>query len=205
MIHEALKRASQARHDLIERNMAPLLGALSFDDYIALLRRMLGFYGPLEARILALTGWQDIPLDLGRRAKAHLLERDLRYLGENEVGLALLPACEDLPEVSDIPQAFGCLYVLEGATLGGRVIAAHLGKHLGLDAEGGCAFFSSYGNDVGAKWKEFLGALESHCRDDDAGEVITRSIETLTALDRWLFDGEYGPWLTRNSLAVTPT
>ena len=39
-----------------------------------------------------------------------------------------------LPPLETQADAFGCLYVLEGATLGGRVISRHIERALGLDA-----------------------------------------------------------------------
>jgi heme oxygenase len=205
MIRAALKRATQAHHDALEHRMAPLLGPISFDDYGSLLKRLLGFYGPLEERILALSVCQAIPLDVGRRAKAHLLARDLRFLGSGEAELTALSVCEDLPDVSGISRAFGCLYVLEGATLGGQVIAEHLRQHLGLNEEGGCDFFASYGNEVGMMWRAFLSALDSYCRDGADGAILVGSVETFAAMDRWLFGGEHAPWPMRDSLITTPT
>ena len=54
----------------------------------------------------------------------------------------------------------GCLYVLEGATLGGVVIRRHPEQKLRLGPDNGAAFFHAYGPDTGRRWREFCGALE---------------------------------------------
>ncbi len=61
--------------------------------------------------------------------------------------------------------AIGGLYCLEGATLGGRVIARHLRRHLGdpLPAE---AFLDFHGDSASAAWKRFGRALDELAATD---------------------------------------
>jgi heme oxygenase len=51
-----------------------------------------------------------------------------------------LPQYHDLPDIEDWPRMLGCLYVLEGATLGGQIISRHLQRTLHIDAINGAAF-----------------------------------------------------------------
>ena len=196
----SLRQGTRIHHDSLERKMAPLLGTVSIQTYTALLQKLFGFYKPLEERIAALPGWHNLPVDLGRRQKAPLLARDLLWLKVTQPQLSQLPQCERLPEVKSITQALGCLYVLEGATLGGQIIGRHLKKNLALDEDRGCAFFCSYGDEVGLMWKCFRETLSSHCSKHGKTEeeqLVISARETFVSLDYWLFGGGRAEWLTK--------
>ena len=187
-----LKQGTRIYHDALERKMAPLLGTISIHTYIVLLQKLFGFYKPLEERIAMLPGWHNLPVDLGRRQKAPLLARDLIWLKVTQPQLSRLPQCKRLPQVNSITEALGCLYVLEGATLGGQIIGRHLKKNLALDEDRGCAFFRSYGDDVGLMWKSFRETLSSHCSKRgiiEEEQLVTSACETFVSLDSWLFEG----------------
>ncbi len=56
------------------------------------------------------------------------------------------------PSLGGVAAGLGALYVVEGATLGGRVIARHLARSLALGPADGAAFFAGYGDRTGAMW-----------------------------------------------------
>ena len=187
-----LKQETRIYHDALEGKMAPLLGILSIHSYTALLQKLFGFYKPLEERIAQLPGWHDLPVDLDRRQKAPLLARDLLWLNVTQPQLSRLPRCERLPEVESTTEALGCMYVLEGATLGGQIIGRHLKKNLALDGDRGCSFFCSYGDEVGLMWKSFRETLSSHCSKHgiyEEEQLVKSACETFVSLDYWLFEG----------------
>ena len=95
-----------------------------------------------------------------------------------------LPVCGDLPDCNSIAQAFGCLYVLEGATLGGQVLCRHFNQTLGLDARNGSAFFSGYGEATGAMWALFGERLTAANVDETA--AISAACQTFQTLEQWL-------------------
>ena len=197
----ALKQGTRIYHDALEGKMAPLLGNLSVHTYRALLQKLFGFYKPLEERIATLPALHNLPVDLGRRQKAPLLARDLLWLQVTQPQLSQLPRCERLPQVKSITEALGCLYALEGATLGGQIIGRHLKKSLALDEDRGCAFFCSYGDEVGLMWKSFRKTLSSHCSKHGSTEeeqLVESACETFVSLDYWLFEGGRAEWLTEN-------
>ena len=196
-----LKQGTRIYHDALERKMAPLLSTLSIHTYTALVQKLFGFYKPLEERIAALPGWHNLPIDLCRRQKAPLLARDLLWLKVTQPQLSQLPQCEHLPEVKSITEALGCLYVLEGATLGGQIIGRHLKKNLALDEDRGCAFFCSYGDEVGLMWNSFREMLSSHCSKHGRTEeeqLVKSACETFVSLDYWLFEEGLAECLTKN-------
>ncbi len=94
-----------------------------------------------------------------------------------------LPVCGDLPVCNSIAQAFGCLYVLEGATLGGRVLCRHFNQTLGLDVHNGSAFFAGYGEATGAMWALFGERLTAANVDETA--AIQSACQTFQTLEQW--------------------
>ena len=104
-------------------------------------------------------------IDFAQRQRAHLLRADLQALGMKDSTVASLPRCQELPKIDDCFDGLGCLYVLEGSTLGGKLIARELERRFGLDQQSGAAFFNSYGADVGSMWMEFCLAVRTYVGD----------------------------------------
>ena len=154
--------------------------------YRRLLEIFLGFYRPLERRLAGLRGWDVYRLDLSARRKTPWLEADLLALEPVAPGKNVPPDCMDLPRTDSLNRGFGCLYVLEGTTLGGRQITAMLqGSAVPAGAR---RFFASYGAETGTRWREFIRALEDHARTtDDAGraEIVWGAQETFACLQGW--------------------
>jgi heme oxygenase len=128
----------------------------SLDGY----RRYLWRIAPLQAALegaLETAGAGALLPDWPRRRKASLILADLRALG----GLPA-PPLRPFPGLAGwrAGDALGALYVLEGATLGGAVLARRLGD-LGLCRERGGRFLDPYGEERGRMWRLFLEALEN--------------------------------------------
>jgi heme oxygenase len=191
MILKRLKLATSACHTALESQL-PLMNAdLSRDDYRRFVSRFLGFYAPLESQLLAAPCWQVLAFDYHARQKTPRLKQDLLSLGCSADVLAITPHCTDMPVLTTPEQILGCLYVIEGATLGGRVITRHLQNQFGFTPESGGAFFDGYGAETGSHWKAFCSMLSrnaDHVGDEGRHEAIVaganRTFETLT---NWLF------------------
>ncbi|WP_084760186.1 biliverdin-producing heme oxygenase [Zavarzinella formosa] len=162
MLLTKLRSGTSHLHERVERavGLAGRLGSL--DTYGDLLARYYGFYHPLEDRLTALVGDAAGDIDLGPRLKTSLLVADLLSLGRTDEAIASLPLCGSLPSPTGLDETFGCLYVLEGATLGGQIVRKEVMRLHGLTPDSGCAFFSSYGENVGPMWRGFCAALEAH-------------------------------------------
>ena len=120
------------------------------------------------------------------RLKTPWLVADLRALGLTPAQIDALPDCPDLPRV-DIPaRAWGCQYVLEGATLGGRHISAMMAQSaVPVEAR---RFFVGYGERTGERWQDFIAALEHYAVGVDIaeeGDIIQGASETFACLHRW--------------------
>ena len=180
-----LRRATAEQHRALEANAGIREQLASKASYEKLLARFFGIYSVLEAQIEAVS---DLPLvlpDLAVRRKALALQADLASLG---VAPADCENCPEVPKIETIAAALGCLYVLEGSTLGGQMMAREVGKRLGLGPENGCEFFSSYGPRVGEMWKSFTRSLEeySSANPDGRKETIVTAISTFECFSRWL-------------------
>lgn len=183
-----LRHETRAQHEALEAALDLAGEGLTRDVYRQRLEQFYGYYRPVEARLLALGGWPERGIDLEARGKVPLLEADLQALGVVE--LEALPLCATLPDLAGVPQAFGCLYVLEGATLGGQVITRHLRRTLGVEPDSGGRFFHSYGEQVPAMWKAFLAALVAAVATPDAEDLTVRSaLETFETFHRWITRG----------------
>jgi heme oxygenase (biliverdin-IX-beta and delta-forming) len=179
-----LKQATWPHHERLEKKLELLNPGFSRPDYIRLLQAFWGYYRPMEIRLEAipeLVGW--LP-DFFQRTKLPLLETDLRILGIDGDTLTRLPVCRELPDCNNFASALGCLYVLEGSTLGGQVISRHLKRSLNLDAQNGASFFTGYGDATGAMWGEFRERLTNAKTDETA--MVHAACETFITLEKWL-------------------
>ncbi len=186
MIHRLLKERTRDLHTTLEARLHVLLSAeLSVGQYAAIQKNFYGFYKPLEDRLAAFVGRQDPELQLEKRLKLPLLLDDLASLAVSAEALAKLPVCDRLPPVGTASQVLGCLYVLEGSTLGGSIITRHLKIVLPRN-EGGFSFFNSYGENVGQMWATFLAVLARHCEEHgDQEAIVDSACQTFACLERW--------------------
>jgi heme oxygenase len=188
---KCLKAATSTRHAALERQV-PLLDAnLSHATYRHFVQRSFGFYEPLETQLLALPWWDEVGVDYALRHKTPRLRHDLQVLGDNEASIAALPRCERLPALTNQAQLWGCLYVIEGATLGGQIIIKHLNARLGLTADSGASFFDGYGAHTGSRWKAFCAAVPD-VGDDALGgrkHMLDSANLTFDLFTEWLFPG----------------
>jgi heme oxygenase len=154
-------------------------------SYRAHLEATWGFYAALEAQLSHESFGGGLP-DYERRRKLPLLAADLQALGATEAQILALERCPALPACNDPASAFGCLYVIEGATLGGQTLAPLVQQRLGM-AAGGVRFLSSYGADVMPMWRTFLMSLEAFCALPEQQAGTTRAaVETFAILEHWL-------------------
>jgi heme oxygenase len=181
----ALKQTTWPLHQRLEKRMDLFDPGFSRADYIRLLEAFWGYYRPIEPRLA-----DNIELcarlpDIRRRAKLPWLEKDLSALGIASGLREQLPVCDDLPPCDSLAEALGCLYVLEGSSLGGQVIGRHFQRTLALDADHGLAFFTGHGEGARAMWQTFGECLAAAGADETT--LIHAAGETFLSLERWLF------------------
>lgn len=184
-IHARLRSATQAVHLELERHLAIVRPEVSLVRYTRIIALFYGFYRPIEAglnRLNTLAPARTFPL----RARTELLERDLLSLGLAVQAISDLPTCTDLPNLREPEHFAGCLYVLEGASLGGQVIIRSLRETLGLTDRGGTAFFAGDGASTAARWKCVLEWLEHVSRSGlQVEQIVASAHETFSSLINW--------------------
>lgn len=152
---------------------------LSTPDRDRAIAMLVGFHGlvpVLEPALAAELG----PDWTAGRDKSAILKADLIELGLDP---ATLPICADAAQlVSNRAGALGVLYVLEGSTLGGNLIAKALRKVPAWPA-GRPTYFHPYGENTGAMWRRFVLMLDAEPVDRDA--VIAGANRTFAEIGRW--------------------
>lgn len=184
-----LRQETSAAHRRLEDAIGIERCVADSSRYFGLLGSFLGFYRPLEARLEALNGWSAAGLDLRSRRKSPWIVSDLTAAGLAAREVAAIPDSPLLPPTDTLARGFGCLYVLEGATLGGRQITA-LMKDSPVSVEARC-FFGSYGAATGERWREFIAALEAFASSKPQPEytaVVDSATQTFALMHRWLAD-----------------
>jgi heme oxygenase len=181
LILDQLKQSTHLHHERASQNIHILHAHLSIEEYRTILQKLWGFYYPLEA-LIANRGEEPL-LDFERRKKIPLLEYDLHVLGDPSVR----PICSELPELLNFSQVLGCLYVLEGATLGGQIIARHISKKLGLDQTNGCSYFWSYGAETSDMWHIFCHTLATYATNSTIeNQILQAAHSTFAKFNAWL-------------------
>ena len=180
-----LRTETREVHERLERELDLLSSDLTRESYRTILRRFLSFYLAFEPEVWPrLPGaWSALFAD---RRKLPALRDDLAVLdGE----AAEITACSHRVHYPNLSQILGALYVVEGSTLGGQLIARHVARQLGLRADWGLRFFSSYGPEVGPRWKQFTELLIAESSPGQADEIVEGATQTFKAIGECLGHG----------------
>ena len=167
-------------HELAETHVRILDANATVNDYRLYLRAMYGFHAPIEEMFVGDSDLAEHGFGAPLRRKAPLLLGDLRALGDHVPPIW----CTVLPDSSSLARRLGIAYVLEGSTLGGRFILAHMPAQL---AGVPTAFLQGYGPSTGASWKAYAAIAErllaTRVLLDDA---IAGARDTFECLIEWL-------------------
>jgi heme oxygenase len=190
MLSEELKQKTEKIHTAAEKIMIGWLKKIrSGEDYVEFLNWLYGYYSPLEERIKLQLGGGLLP-DLDKRLRADHLLNDME-----ETGLPL-PApqhCPHLPLIDTYGKALGALYVLEGSTLGGRIIAGLMARQLG--SEKSLSYFASYGNETAGMWQSFKDFLDNIADPGVGKDACAAANETFLTFKNWIEKHELQPQL----------
>ncbi|HEY3499929.1 MAG TPA: biliverdin-producing heme oxygenase [Polyangiaceae bacterium] len=186
-LHGQLRAATASLHERLEASVPLLRPSAGEHTYRWYLARLYGVSVPLERAVGGVAGLDALGLDLGGRRKSGALASDLAALGLEARALAKLPRCGFLPELSDVPAALGCLYVMEGASLGGQVLHRELSCRMPEPMRVASRYLRFYGAETGARWRTFLAALASYDGDAEASAAAVHTARaTFVVLQGWL-------------------
>ena len=180
-----LREETQDEHRQLETRLDLLGDGLSRDRYRLTLERFFGYVEPYESALvrLAPNDWADF---IAPRLRAPWLRADLRSLGASDADVDRLPRADTLPAMTDLASLVGCMYVQEGSTLGGRVIAPQLQQRLGLAEDTGARYFHGHGAHTGRLWTDFRHRAAAALSEGQHDAAIAAARDSFAAMRRWL-------------------
>jgi len=188
-----LRDATRTQHQAIENVMPFSHPEFNVKMYVQMLVALLGFFEPLESRLCAVANWQSAGIDLPKRLRNNLLRRDLHYFGFNDSAIDTLPRYTHLFPITGLDSGLGALYVLEGSTLGGQLIARDLAARFGFTPAAGISFFSSTGRNVESEWRSLCESLRKNLVDPKATEnACSAATLTFDHLQQWMSSQLHG-------------
>ncbi len=184
MILERLKTETSDAHDRVEALAASdriMNGSLTPNEYAQLIVHnyiLHAAYEPVLDKAIARHNLSE--LDYSQRQKLSFLERDLHEMGipipdNNFVPMAQIETVEDI---------LGCMYVMEGSTLGGAVIRRRL-VPLPDFATLPFHFYGCYGDRTGPMWNAFRSVLTERVQTTDQEQAtVDAAIRTFDDVAR---------------------
>lgn len=183
---QKLRTATAQSHTALEElpvSKSIIKPEVSNQEYINYLTLMYNVVKDTEENIYPII--EHIFEDLGERKKTHYLENDIKKLG------AKLPEGKTPLTSTGFNAspgfAVGVMYVIEGSTLGGRVIYKNINSSLGHTEEDGASYFAGYGNTTGSHWKKFLEKFTTYTIDNNCeAEVLAGADYAFNAIRQHL-------------------
>ena len=186
LLAETLKKETKVNHQQLEKSLVKQMRSINTpEEYVKLLQLFYGYFGALEEKINEFI----LPYHLEeehqfQRRKTKNIADDIHVYG------GIIPekaTDEDLPEITNYLQAFGALYVIEGSTLGGKVIAKMMQRQMETDTTEGFTFFHGYGDETESRWASFKELLNNQATDIVEKEnVVKAADETFAKFQRWI-------------------
>jgi heme oxygenase len=155
--------------------------ALGVDTYVSYLLKLYGMIAAWEEWAASNAPLWIQPL-LAVRRRGVLLRLDLAWFGAD----ASRNARPTLPEMTDPAGVLGGMYVMEGSSLGGQLIARHVERVLGLVPGQGNAYFRGHNERTGHLWKEFCDVLRTNVPDSETDAVIAGAKAMFRVFGSWM-------------------
>ena len=175
-----MRARTRAHHDAAEAAVAPQRLPHQYGPYLAAMRAVHAAMEPMLQRF----GWPVVKLDW--------IDADLRHLGLAPPG----PARCRPPH--DAASAAGCAYVLEGASLGARVLYREWAAPLGYGKEAGARFLFGEGEHTGRRWAAFVQRL-------DAQGFEAAQVDACVAAAQATFEAIVQAYRAAEAAALTPS
>jgi heme oxygenase len=183
-----LREATGPMHQRLENtpiSRALMQDDLSFDTYIEYLAHMRQVIAWSEQRVFPVMN--GVLADIDSRRKLEMIDDDLAVLLGKGNTVKPVDFKGFTNATQSVGHALGHMYVMEGATLGGRVILQHIKKTVGLDENtGGTRFFAGYGAETGSRWKTFMNVLaERAVTEEIENDVISGAMAAFEQIEEY--------------------
>jgi heme oxygenase (biliverdin-IX-beta and delta-forming) len=178
---ERLRRETVPDHNSVEQSVPLMDEGLTRDTYVSCLLKLHGIIAAWEEWAVANAPVWIQPF-LAARRRAQLLRLDLTWFGAED------PDDErpTLPQMADAAGVLGAMYVMEGSTLGGQLIARHVERVLDLAPGQGDAYFRGHNERTGRLWKEFCDVLQTKVPDSETDAVISGAKAMFRVFGLWM-------------------
>ncbi|AZA58400.1 biliverdin-producing heme oxygenase [Chryseobacterium shandongense] len=177
-VSEYLKQNTASYHDAAEKlfNSAKIFNkTFTLEDYKKIIHTNYLMLLHSEDKIFEELKDYSEKLKLSDRKKLPLIEKDLKSL------LLEKSVADHELELISQHEALGAMYVIEGSTLGGNVIAKQLSKTEGFDGVT-FNFFGCYHENTGAMWKNFKETIDAEVHEKKYDEVLSGAKKLYTFL-----------------------
>lgn len=177
-VSEYLKQNTASYHDAAEKlfNSAKIFNkTFTLEDYKKIIHTNYLMLLHSEDKIFEELKDYSEKLKLSDRKKLPLIEKDLKSL------LLEKSVADHELELISQHEALGAMYVIEGSTLGGNVIAKQLSKTEGFDGVT-FNFFGCYHENTAAMWKNFKETIDAEVREKKYDEVLSGAKKLYTFL-----------------------
>ena len=179
-LHQRLRVSTRAAHEDLETAVEIEQQFLSRKAYSGYLLRLLGAHEVAE-RALSPFDFGALGFDYGGRRKSELLRADLCHSGIAGSRLSAQPTYQSL-ELQSLAEALGCVYVVEGASLGARAVLPQIKRVLGFDEHAGASYFAGLGEEGKVIWRACLNAIIAiPPRSAEADQVVGGAHATFAA------------------------
>lgn len=179
-----LKDETEPDHRRLEQELDLTRDGLTLDRYRERLQAFHGFVSVYEPALESGAPASWIPLMQARR-RCHWLRQDLLTLGLGPGDIDDLPCIQRLPPMQSLAERLGCMYVMEGSTLGGLIIAKQLQRCLPGHAQSASRYFTSYGSDTARNWHEFRRHMDDALLGAEHDEAIAAARGCFESLLAW--------------------
>ena len=169
MIGILLKEQTKALHDQVEEKLKShkiMDRSFSLQEYHELLRANYQFLLEFEDAVFAsISSETKNQIHGDQRRKLAVIAKDLADFEE------VTSFSSKNISIKNEAEALGILYVMEGSTLGGNIIAKSLAKNPTFD---GVSFhyFGFYGEKTGSLWKNFKEVIEEKALTADSQDFL---------------------------------
>lgn len=190
-LRSRLKELTQPFHTSIENNPYAVKlanGSITHEEYNRFLHKMQAFVLPMEERFVGFEiEFEKIGVTLRERLRRYDLQNDIKALEMPKPGDIAAP---DVPKLDSFARALGALYVMEGSTMGGKIIASRINQGL-LGENPPMDYIYPYKENTMPMFQAMCKSIETFEHNGgNQEEAIIGACETYLKLEKWLHADE---------------